>query len=378
MEAPGATRNILNGIRADDVTDEVAVICCVAPPFRICWASQDWLNMFGFSRSEALMRDLRCIQGESVDLDTIEAILRAVRTCTQLSFNCSNFTRFGEEIRHRVTITPILSADSKHPSLFRATSDSSGRSSEDTLSAGREESIYRPSPILKRQCLGQKECAELFCDDDEDGDQLRFGLANPALSGHARVVTQGEPPYAVLWASPEWLSLCKFSAAQLLGRTMKCIQGPQTDKDAVATLMRAVRNQESLHGITLVNYDSSGRPFQHVVDVDTIKSGSKVVAYVAMSREVRLQDVWPMMTRSSGLDMLYLDDDEDEDGDGLFQGLLQGEVTLGTALLNAGNVSDEEVETWDDEVESLLYSWERFGLEMRMHQSDAKINKACL
>ncbi|KAL3926111.1 MAG: hypothetical protein SGPRY_003455, partial [Prymnesium sp.] len=78
-------------------SSEVSVICTSSPPFKICWASQGFLDLFGFTRNEALMRDLRCIQGSSTDLAAARAISRSVKAQVPLSFTCINCTRSGEQ-----------------------------------------------------------------------------------------------------------------------------------------------------------------------------------------------------------------------------------------------------------------------------------------
>ena len=43
-------------------------------------------------------------------------------------------------------------------------------------------------------------------------------------SGEMTVITHGHAPYHVVWASPAWLELCGFTAGELLGKTLQCIQ----------------------------------------------------------------------------------------------------------------------------------------------------------
>lgn len=285
------------------------------------------------------MRDLRCIQGATTDKAAAQAIVRAVKAQAPLTFTCINYTRLGTQVLHSVTIVPIAPAYGHRTTLFRATSQPVAERMAAELHGS------------KRKRLGQPNDA-LSVLETQFPSPLRFGLANPMLSEHARVVTQSEPPYSVVWASPEWLALCKFSAVEILGRTLKCIQGPHTSAKAVGALMQAVRDQESVHGISLVNYDAMGRPFQHVLDIDTITSQGRVTAFMASSREVHLQEVWPSSAVSSGLNTLCADEEIES----------LDELLDMTAQASAERLQ-EEVEVWDDEIESVLYSWERLSLK---------------
>jgi len=204
--------------------------------------------------------------------------------------------------------------------------------------------------VPKRQRINSKEWQQAA----QWASPLRFGLASPSLSEHARVVTQAEPPYSVLWASPEWLLLCNFSAVEILGCTLKCIQGPQTSREALGALMAAVRNGECVRNIALVNYDAHGRAFQHVVDVETVKSRrGAVAAFVASSRQVQLQD--RSLVRREPLDALcaVASNCVGGVGDGF-----DGEVLLDEPAAPP----EQDVDVWDEQVESLLCSWERVSL----------------
>jgi hypothetical protein len=40
------------------------------------------------------------------------------------------------------------------------------------------------------------------------------------------VLTRAQAPYPIVWASEGWLDVCGYSAAEIIGMTMKLIQGP--------------------------------------------------------------------------------------------------------------------------------------------------------
>lgn len=324
------------------LSEDVSVLCSAAPPFRLLWASAAWLSVFGFTRDEILIRDLRCIEGKTINEAAAQAIIRAVCAQMPVGFTCVSYTKRGVAVKHRVQIVPITPADGSSTTIFRAIST--------VLDEPTWFSRLLASPERKRQRVGPPP---------------RFGLASPALSEHARVITTAVPPYSVLWASPEWLQLCSFSAVQVLGQTLKCIQGPQTSREAISGLMGAVRSQQPVRGVTLVNYDADGRAFQHVVDVEPmIGSHSQVVAFMASSRQVHLQELAPLAAAESGLDVLA----SFAGGAG---GLFECDVPLGAQESVHGAASEqggEEVEIWDERVEELLHSWEKLSVHRAAHE----------
>jgi len=88
------------------------------------------------------------------------------------------------------------------------------------------------------------------------------------------VVTSASAPFVVLWASSAWLKLCGFSPSGLsiLGRTLRHMQGPETNTKTVNRLMRAVHARQPLHGLKLINYSASGHPFSHTVSIEPVLS----------------------------------------------------------------------------------------------------------
>ena len=125
-----------------------------------------------------------------------------------------------------------------------------------------------------------------------------------------------------MWASRGWLGLCGFEAVEIFGRTFHCIQGPATDSGTLALLMGAVRETRDLAGVgPLVNYDKSRRPFVHTLDLSVVRDQyGKPAYYRADSRGVQ-------------------------------------RLATASAPLEEGDLECQE--SWDEEMEAFLESWER-------------------
>ena len=76
-----------------------------------------------------------------------------------------------------------------------------------------------------------------------------------ALSGAtgAAFVTAGTRPYTILDVNDAWLATCGFSKREVVGKTARIIQGPHTEVDELATLMKGV-DQGQRTEVTLTNY----------------------------------------------------------------------------------------------------------------------------
>jgi len=94
------------------------------------------------------------------------------------------------------------------------------------------------------------------------------------------------PPFEVMWASCDWLDFCGFANEDVVGKSLKVIQGPETDADSIVALMDAVARHDSIN-LRLTNYTRNGIPFDHDVEVQPLKNSSgEPVLYKVSSRNI--------------------------------------------------------------------------------------------
>ena len=135
------------------------------------------------------------------------------------------------------------------------------------------------------------------------------------------VLVGATKPFPVTWVSHSWSQLCGFDAGevrrtpwmkttrspknhararpahlqihppttspQVLGRDLKCLQGPATSKASIHQLMEGVRAGVPC-SVELLNYDKKRRPFQHTVNLAPVRAGDgEVVLFRTTSSKVR-------------------------------------------------------------------------------------------
>ena len=89
-----------------------------------------------------------------------------------------------------------------------------------------------------------------------------------------------------MWASDDWLGFCGFENTQVVGQTLKILQGPDTDADTIVALMDAVARTDSIN-VRLTNYTRHGIPFSHDLKVEPLtNSHGEPVLYRVQSRNV--------------------------------------------------------------------------------------------
>lgn len=102
----------------------------------------------------------------------------------------------------------------------------------------------------------------------------------------AIVVTEASKPFRIVSVNSAWEQLCGFSAAECQGKTLECLQGPETDYGAISSLMAQLQKGEESRTV-LTNYTKTGRKFQNSLRVGPLVSeDDKVTHVVGVLREI--------------------------------------------------------------------------------------------
>jgi len=88
-----------------------------------------------------------------------------------------------------------------------------------------------------------------------------------------QVITDGAPPYRILSISTGWEKLTGYHRNEVVGATLKILQGPATEPEQLQTLMRAV-HMEMPAAVQLTNYTKFGEPFVQQLFVEPLRDPS--------------------------------------------------------------------------------------------------------
>jgi len=114
---------------------------------------------------------------------------------------------------------------------------------------------------------------------------LTYAAATKPDDPRAVVVTEASNPFRIVSVNSAWEDLCGFSAAECHGKTLACLQGPETDHEAINALMTQLKRGEEAETI-LTNYAKSGRKFRNHLRVGPLMSDHKVTHHVGVLTEL--------------------------------------------------------------------------------------------
>ena len=286
-------------------------------------------------------------------------MMEAIQAQRPVTTTLCNYDLAGRPFRHTIDVTPIADARGS-VTLFRATS-------RDVVWLGEDASVGRhPVAVAcRRRCDGRQTidmCLasyELHSKADDgygfDDEAIKCPrkvprpLSLPQPSAPTLVVlTQASPPFAVVWASEDWLKLCGFTAPEVVGHNLSLIQGPGTDRTAVARIMAAARAQSMVENVQLVNYTKTKQPFSHVLSMRPVYENGELAP--------------PTLFRATSTDARSL-----------------GYPTGGCLPLESDTSEvTEELEFWGEEVEDFTAGWQdvAVGLEILDLEERTRVAKA--
>lgn len=87
----------------------------------------------------------------------------------------------------------------------------------------------------------------------------------------------------IIFSNAAFSKLTGYSAAELLGQNCRILQGPDTDKTAIAKIRNAIAAEESV-SVDLLNYRSDGSTFWNALFVSPVRSAEGHVKYFFASQ----------------------------------------------------------------------------------------------
>lgn len=100
----------------------------------------------------------------------------------------------------------------------------------------------------------------------------------------AVLITDATPQVKILYANKAFMKLTGHSPTSVIGKSPRILQGPGTDTKVIAKLVAALKAGKKFEG-KAINYKKNGTPFIMYWRVIPIKTGKKIIAWLAIQRE---------------------------------------------------------------------------------------------
>ena len=98
------------------------------------------------------------------------------------------------------------------------------------------------------------------------------------------LVTDATKDAKIIYANKAFKTLTGYDPSEVIGKTPRILQGPATDRQVIARLAEALKNEGRFEG-KAINYRKDGTPFIMYWRVLPAKIGSRTKVWVAVQRE---------------------------------------------------------------------------------------------
>lgn len=121
----------------------------------------------------------------------------------------------------------------------------------------------------------------------EDALPINMQEATRDDDDRAIVITEAQVPFRIVNVNTAWEDLCGFTKEECSGKTLKCIQGEDTNHAAITALMsQLLRGEEA--GTLLINYRKDGSKFLNRLRVGALRDEHNIVShFVGVLKEVK-------------------------------------------------------------------------------------------
>ncbi len=158
------------------------------------------------------------------------------------------------------------------------------------------------------------------------GPEAVFAAAFRASTSPMVLTDARQPDHPIVFANPAFCRLTGYSAAEVLGRNCRFLQGPDTDRGAVARVRAAVSRGEPV-SVDVLNYRRDGTPFWNAMALNPVPDAAGGIrSFFAVLTDVS-------GTRQAERALARARDDLEQDVDGRARAL-QAALDQQTALLH--------------------------------------------
>lgn len=124
---------------------------------------------------------------------------------------------------------------------------------------------FRPNTI---DCLGGTQLDPVFKSLPR---KIEDALLSADISSYAIVITETVSPFLITYVNPAWVKLCGYTSADVVGCSLKCIQGKNTKPSTIWKISRHL-NAKVDCSARLTNYKKSGETFENLLRIVPLKN----------------------------------------------------------------------------------------------------------
>ncbi|NNU15923.1 PAS domain-containing protein [Parvularcula sp. ZS-1/3] len=233
----------------------------------IVFANPAFLQLTGYSAEEVIGRNCRFLQGEETDRSLVAQIRETVEKREFGYFELLNYRKDGTPFRNALHISPVYNDQGELTHFF----------------GSQWEVVEKEKSNSRAFYLGA---------DQSDRSQLLEYALDQATD--SLLLTEyeplEEPGPKILWASRGFERMTGYTNDEVVGRSPRFLQGPETDREALDRLKDSLERGVGHSNTRTVNYRKNGDPFWIEWSVSPVRgTDGEPHSWLAVQRDVTKQ-----------------------------------------------------------------------------------------
>ena len=266
----------------------------------IVYASDGFLRMTQYGADEVIGHNCRFLQGAATDRNDVRELREAIKRGDRWSVRLLNYKKDGTPFWNYLVVAPVKLADGTVAKYIGVQVDVTEVKDAATGERGidfDEEGMPVPSRYDARAAavsLGRVSevenavrAAEGLSEDGVDDAGARKGRVGLDLASTLERIEQSFvitdpslPDHPIVFASDGFMDFTGYSVDEILGRNCRFLQGPKTDRAAVAKIRQAIELGEECT-VRLLNYTKSGKQFWNMFTLAPVRDDQGIVRFFA-------------------------------------------------------------------------------------------------
>ena len=280
--------------RAFGAFDHTFTVCdATKPDCPIVYASDGFLRMTGYAAAEVIGYNCRFLQGEKTNKNDVRELREAIKKGDRWSVRLLNYKKDGTPFWNYLVVAPVKLADGTVVKYIGVQTDVTEVKDADTGERGIEFD-ERGQPVPSRYDARAAAATLGRVSEVEQAVRTAEGLGNQAQRRtgmdlastlerieQSFVITDPSlPDHPIVFASDGFMEFTGYSVDEILGRNCRFLQGPKTDRAAVAKIREAIENGEECT-VRLLNYTKTGEEFWNMFTLAPVRDEQGIVRFFA-------------------------------------------------------------------------------------------------
>ena len=110
------------------------------------------------------------------------------------------------------------------------------------------------------------------------GENLQLGQAVISVSDGIIITDPHQPNNPIIYINPAFTKITGYTAQDILGENCRCLQGKETNPQAIELIREAISKKEPVQ-VTLLNYRKDGQPFWNELKISPVFSDQENLLY---------------------------------------------------------------------------------------------------